>query len=76
MRVVREEHSVNMELKEVLLVSADGGGQGGRDDGRPQVRGRLDAFGTTSDEELVIDVLRRERVKSEAWIASKIRTLR
>jgi hypothetical protein len=69
MRVVREEHSVNMELKEVLLVGADCGGQGGRDDRRPQVPGRLYAFGTTSDEELVIDVLRRERVKSETWIA-------
>jgi hypothetical protein len=65
-----------MQLKEVLLVGADRCGQGGRDDGRPQVRARLDAFGTTSDEELVIDLLRRERVKSEAWIASKIRTLR
>ena len=30
MRVVRQEHSVNMELKKVLLVSADQGGQGSR----------------------------------------------
>jgi len=65
-----------MELKEVLLVSADRGGQGSRDDGLPQVRRWKDALGTASDEELVIDVLRGERVKSEPWIAPKVRTLR
>ena len=76
MRVVRQEHSVYVKLKEILLVSADCGGNGGRDDGRPQFRGRLEALGTTSDEEFIIDILRGERVKSETWIAPKIRTLR
>jgi FMN-dependent NADH-azoreductase len=75
-RVVRQEHSVYVKLKEVLLISADCGGHRSRDNGRPQIRGRLEALGTTSDEEFIIDRLRGERVKSETWIAPKIRTLR
>jgi hypothetical protein len=74
--VGRKQDPVDVEVKEVLFIRSNSGRQRSRDNRRPQVISRLDAFRTASNKELVIDVFRTERMKSKAWIASKVGPLR
>jgi hypothetical protein len=68
--VGRNQYTVNMELEELLLVGPNCGGRGRRDNRGLQVLGRLNGLGSTSHEELVIDILGRERMEGEARIAA------
>jgi hypothetical protein len=65
-----------VELKELFLFGSDSGGNGGRDDGGPQIGRGLYRLCTPPNEELVVNVRRAEGVKSETGIASKIGALR
>jgi hypothetical protein len=65
-----------MELKELLLIGANGCGNGCRDDRSLQVGGRLDGFCSAPNEELVVNILWGERVQGVAGIALEISTLR
>jgi hypothetical protein len=63
-----------VELKELLLAGAHGGGKGGSNDRRLEIRHRLCRFRAAPNEELVVNVRRREGVQSETRIAPKIGT--
>ena len=76
MTVGCNEHTVEMELKELLLVGADGSRHSSRDDRGLQVCGRLDGTSSAANKELVVDIRRRKRMQGEARIAPQIRTLR
>ena len=75
LRVGRNEHAVDVKLKQLLFVGPHSGGKGRGDDRGLQVRGRLDGLCSTPDEELVVDVLWGERMKGEAGIAPEIGAL-
>src|SRR5437899_3363535 len=64
-----------MKLEKLLVVAANRCRDGGRDDRRLQVRGRVSRLGPTAHEELVIDVLRWERVQGKPGIAAKVSAL-
>jgi hypothetical protein len=75
MFICRDQCTVDMQSKELLLVVADRGGHGCCDDCRLQVIGWLKWHGPASYEEFIVDILWRERVKGKPRIASKICTL-
>ena len=76
MRVGRNQRAVDVEVKELLFVGTYHGREGRRDDRRPQIRGRLEGIRAASNEEFVVNVLRREGVQGEARVAAKVCTLR
>ncbi len=76
MRVVRNQHAVNVELKELFLICADCGRHCGRDDRCFQITRRLYGLCVAPNKELVVNVRRGEGVQRKTGIAPKIATLR
>ncbi len=72
MGVCGHQDTVNVELKELFLVGAHGGGKGGRNNRRLEVSHRLCRFSAASNEELVVNVSGAQGVKSETGIAPEI----
>jgi hypothetical protein len=72
MAVGGDQHTVDVELEELFVVTADGGRNGSCDYGRPQRCGRRDGLGSARDEERVVDVLGRDGVERVARISSEI----
>jgi hypothetical protein len=71
-----EKSTVEVQLKELLLIAAHGCWRGRRDDGCFERGARLGWLRSAAYEELVLDVLRRQGVKGEAWITQEVRTFR
>jgi hypothetical protein len=75
MAVGGNQHAVDMQVKELLLVGADGGGDRRRHDGGLQLWGRLGGLGPTANEEFVVNVLRGKGVEGEPGVTAQVRTL-
>jgi hypothetical protein len=67
-----QQRAVDVELKELFLISANCGWKGGGNDRRPQISPWLRGLCMAPNEELVVNVRGVEGVKSEAWIAPKV----
>jgi hypothetical protein len=67
-----QQRAVNVELKELFLISANCGWNGGGNDRRLQIRHRLRGLCVTPNEELVVNLRGAEGVKSEARITPKV----
>jgi hypothetical protein len=65
-----------MEMKELLLIGADRRRNGGRDDCSFQISRRLRRLGMAPNEELVVNIRRREGVERKTGVAPKIRSFR
>ena len=75
MGVRRNENPIKVKLEQLLVVTADRGRNGGANDGRLQVLGRISLLRPSADEELIIDVPRWKRVQREPRVAPQIGAL-
>jgi hypothetical protein len=75
MLICGDECTVDVQRKELLLISADRGGHCRCDDCGLQIIRRVDRDGPAPNEELIVNILWCERVKGKPRIASKICTL-
>ena len=70
-----EKHTVDVQLKQLFVVSANARWQGRGDDRGLQVPRGIDRLCSTPHEELVVDIFWRKSVKSEPGIAAQIAAL-
>jgi hypothetical protein len=70
-----EQHAVDAELKELLLIGTDGRRHGSRNNRPLQIIRGLRWLCAAPDEELIVNIGRAESVESESWFAPKIATL-
>lgn len=75
MRVGGKEDAIEVKLEQLFIVAAYGRRESRGDDGAREFFARDNGFCTTAHEELVIDVLRREGMQSEARIPTKVGAL-
>jgi hypothetical protein len=69
------EHAIDQELEKLLLVGTYCSRPGCGNNRGLQILGWLYLLRSTSDEELVVDILRTESVEGEARITSEISAL-
>jgi hypothetical protein len=75
MLICGDECTVDVQRKELLLISADRSGHRRCDDCGLQIIRRVDWDGPAPNEELIVNILWCERVKGKPRIVPKICTL-